>query len=51
MHLLIAPRIFFHFDTLIFDYFFKYESIETHAHTFFALIILGIATVAKEIVQ
>ena len=41
----MAPRIFLHFNILIFIYFFKYEIIETHARAFLTLIILGIATV------
>ena len=38
---------FFHFDILIFIYFFKYEIIETHARAFFTFIILGLATCGK----
>ena len=33
---------YFHFNILIFNYSFKYETIDTHAHAFLALIILGI---------
>ena len=41
----MAPRIFFHFNILIFIYFFKYEIIETHARAFLTLNILSIGTV------
>jgi hypothetical protein len=37
--------LFFFFNILILNYFFKYETIETHACAFLTLIILGIATV------
>jgi hypothetical protein len=39
------PGFFFHFNILIFIYFFKYETIETHACAFLTLIILSTATV------
>ena len=35
------------FSILIFDYFFKYETIETHARAFLALIILAIGRVSS----
>ena len=38
-------RIFFLLNTLILIYFFKYETIETHARAFLTLIILAIGTV------
>ena len=38
---------FFPFNILIFVYFFKYETIETHAHAFWTLIILALAGVEK----
>ena len=37
-----APRIFFSLFYNSFIYFFKYETIETHACAFLALIILGV---------
>ena len=46
----MAPRILFFFSLvpfLIFVYFFKYETIETHAHAFWTLIILALAGVEK----
>ena len=36
---------FFPFNILIFNYFFRYETIETHAREFLALIILAIGRV------
>ena len=42
----MALRIFFSlFNTLIFIYFLKYETIDTHARAFLTLIILAIAGV------
>ena len=40
----MAPRIFFLFSTLFFQ---KYETIETHAHSFLTPIILAIAGVTS----
>ena len=39
------PGFFFLFNILIFNCFFKYETIETHARAFLALIILAIGRV------
>ena len=39
------PGFFFLFNILIFIYFFKYETIETHARAFLTLNILSIGTV------
>ena len=41
-----APSFFVLFNTLIFIYFFKHETIETHARAFLTLIILAIGRVA-----
>ena len=48
----MAPRIFFHFNILIFIYFFKYKTIETHARAFLPLNISAVGsvhTVANEL--
>jgi hypothetical protein len=44
-----SQDFFFLFNILIFDYFFKYVTIETHARAFLALIILGIGRVTLRI--
>ena len=41
----MALRIFFLFNILILIYFFKYETIETHARAFLTLTISAIGTV------
>ena len=43
----MAPRIFFCFNIFIFIYFFKYETIETHARAFLTVNILAIGRVCK----
>ena len=43
-----SQDFFFCFNILIFIYFFRYETIETHALAFLALIILAIGTVQGE---
>ena len=42
---LTAPRIFFRFHILIFKYFSKYETIESHARAFFSLNISAVGIV------
>ena len=41
----MAPRIFFRFDILIFIYFFKYKTIETHVRAFLSLNISAVGSV------
>ena len=41
------PGFFFRFNILILIYFFKYETIETHARAFLPLNILSIGTVMR----
>ena len=47
----MAPRISFSHYFLIFNYFFKYETIETHARAFLAFIILAIGRVGKNLIR
>jgi hypothetical protein len=39
------------FNTLIFIYFFKYETIETYACAFLSLIILAVGTVVRDVIH
>ena len=43
----MAPKFFFLFNIFIQFYFFRYESIEIHAHTFLTLLILAIGRVQR----
>jgi hypothetical protein len=43
--------LFFFFNILILNYFFKYETIETHARAFLALIILAIGRVPHSLLN
>ena len=47
--ILNSSQDFFLFNILIFIYFLKYETIETHARAFLTLNILGIGTVTSDI--
>ena len=44
----MAPRIFFCFNVLIFIYFFKYKTIETHARAFLPLNISAVGSVSRQ---
>jgi hypothetical protein len=44
--ILNGSQDFFHIFSIIFIYFFKYETIETHACAFLALIISAVASVS-----
>jgi hypothetical protein len=47
--ILNGTQDFFHIFSIIFIYFFKYETIETHARAFLALIISAVASIIHQI--
>ena len=49
--ILNGSQVFFLYNILIFIYFFKYESIETHAQEVVTLIILAIARTSESVFQ